>query len=93
VPSVLRIDVSADAWQRQKVEVPHRPFDEVFYEAVAEQPLDTRESAFIAGLAELQARRTACGAGLMEFLQQNVKQFEPAVARQIMDLAREVTNG
>jgi predicted phosphodiesterase len=93
VPSVLRIDVSADAWQRQKVEVPHRPFDEVFYEAVAEQPLDMRESAFIAGLAELQARRTACGAGLMEFLQQNVEQFEPAVARQIMDLAREVTNG
>lgn len=91
VPSVLRIDVTADGYQRQRVEVPHRPFDEVFYEAVAEQPVDTRESAFIAGLAELQARRTACGAGLMEFLEQNITQFEPAVAHQIMDLAREVT--
>jgi hypothetical protein len=91
VPSVLRIDVTATGYERQQVEVPHRPFDEVFYEAVVQQEIDTRESAFIAGLAELQARRTACGAGLVEFLEQNVSQFEPAVARQIMDLAREVT--
>jgi hypothetical protein len=92
VPSVLRIDVSAAGYERQAVTVPHQPFDEVFYDAVIDQAIDTRESAFIAGLAELQARRTACGAGLMEFLDQNLSQFEPAVARQIMDLAREVTS-
>ncbi len=91
VPSVLRIDVGPDGYQRQHVEVPHRPFEEVFYDAVVQPELDTRESAFIAGLADLQARRTACGAGLMEFLQQNVGQFEPAVAKEIMDLAREVS--
>lgn len=91
VPSVLRIDVAATSYERQQVEVPHRPFDEVFFETVAQPPSETRESAFIAGLAELQARRTASGAGLLEFLEQNVTQFEPAVARQIMDLAREVT--
>ncbi len=92
IPSVLRIDVTAEGFQRQQVEVPHRPFEDVFYEQVVEQGIDARESAFIAGLAELQARRTASGAGLIEFLEQNVGEFEPAVAQQILHLAQEVTS-
>ena len=47
-------------------------------------------SAFVAGLAELQARRTASGAGLLPFLEQNLGQFQPAVAAEIMNLAQEV---
>jgi DNA repair exonuclease SbcCD nuclease subunit len=91
VPAVLRIDVSATSFELSHIEVPHRPFDDVFHEAVIETVRQEQSSAFIAGLAELQARRTASGAGLMEFLQSNVTQFDPNVASEIMNLANEVT--
>ena len=92
VPAVLRIDVSPAEYQLTYVAVPHRPFDEVFHEAVLDLPVAAGESAFVTGLAELQARRTVSGAGLKEFLQQNVTQFPPAVADEIMHLAAEVTS-
>jgi predicted phosphodiesterase len=92
VPAALRIDVSADGYELQYVEVPHRPFDEVFHEELVETVGSAVPSQFVAGLAELQARRTESGAGLIEFLQCNLTQFEPAVAEEIMILANEVTN-
>ena len=91
VPAVLRINVAADGYELEYVEVPHRPFEEVFYDAVIADVSETGSSAFVAGLAELQARRTAGGAGLMEFLKQNLDQFEAPVANEIMALAKEVT--
>lgn len=91
VPSVLRIDVSAAGYELSYVSLPHRAFDEIFHETVMESSEPLQASAFVTGLAELQARRTASGAGLMEFLQSNVTQFEPAVADEIMNLANEVT--
>jgi Calcineurin-like phosphoesterase len=94
VPAVLRMDVTTRGHELQYIEVPHRPFEEVFHDYVAEAPVDTSPSAFVRGLAELQARRTASGAGLAEFLQHNVSQFEPAVAAEILRLAEEVlSNG
>jgi hypothetical protein len=90
LPSVLRIEPSSSGWAMNYVEVPHRPFDEVFHEAIADAAVETGQSAFVSGLAELQARRTASGAGLMEFLQNNVSQFEASVATEIMSLAKEV---
>jgi DNA repair exonuclease SbcCD nuclease subunit len=92
VPSVLRIDVSATGYDLLYVALPHRAFDEVFHESLMEEPQQLQASAFVTGLAELQARRTASGAGLMEFLQSNLTQFEPAVALEIMNLANEVTS-
>ena len=92
VPAVLRIDVEPGGWQRCAVEVPHRPFDEIFHEAVVEAQFDASASAFVSGLAELQQRRTQSGCGLMEFLQQNLAQFDAAVGCEIMDLAQEVTD-
>ena len=92
VPAVLRIDVAPDAYRLDYVEVPHRPFEEVFYDAVISDVSETGSSAFVAGLAELQARRTAGGAGLMEFLKQNLDQFEAPVADEIMKLASEVAD-
>jgi DNA repair exonuclease SbcCD nuclease subunit len=92
VPAVLRIDVSPADYALSYITLPHRPFDEVFHEALAETPALLQASAFVAGLAELQARRTASGAGLMEFLHGNAAQFEPAVAAEIMNLAKEVTS-
>jgi hypothetical protein len=89
VPAVLRIDITPDDYRLNYVEVPHRPFEEVFYDAVISDTSETASSAFVAGLAELQARRTAGGAGLMAFLEQNLGQFEMPVADEIMKLANE----
>jgi DNA repair exonuclease SbcCD nuclease subunit len=90
VPSVLRIDVEPQRYELSYVEVPHRPFDEVFHEAVVDAAQGLEQSAFVRGLAELQARRTASGAGLVEFLEKNVGQFPGEVAKEIMGLAKEV---
>jgi DNA repair exonuclease SbcCD nuclease subunit len=92
VPSALRIDVRPDNYELRYVEIPHRPFDEVFHEAVLDPVVDSQQSAFVRGLAELQARRTASGAGLLEFLTSNVGQFPEPVAAEIMNLANEVMN-
>jgi DNA repair exonuclease SbcCD nuclease subunit len=91
VPAVLRMDVGRTGIERSYVEVPHRPFQEVFHEIVVDNPVAAQPSAFVAGLAELQARRTAAGAGLTEFLRANLARFEPAVADEILALAKEVT--
>lgn len=91
-PAALVLEVTADGFAAQFVEVPHRPFDEVFHESVVEQCVSSGQSAFVTGLAELQARRTASGAGLWEFLDHNLGQFEPAVAGEIRALAHEVTS-
>ncbi len=92
IPSVLRIDITGEGFTRQFVEVPHRPFDEVFHSILVEASADGPASAFVAGLAELQARRTESGAGLVTFLQKNLSQFEQPVAAEIMALAQEVTD-
>ena len=92
VPSVLRINVSATSYELTYVELPHQAFDDVFHEVLVDAPDQLPASAFVTGLAELQSRRTASGAGLMEFLQSNVTNFEPAVATEILNLANEVTS-
>ena len=92
VPAVLRIDVVPDAYNLAYVEVPHRPFEEVFYDAVISDVGETGASAFVAGLAELQCGARPSTPGLMEFLGQNLKQFEVPVADEIMKLANEVTD-
>ncbi len=89
-PSVLRLDATDQGWAPTWIEVPHQPFEDVFYEAVAEEEPGEGGSAFIAGLAELQARKTQTGAGLTTFLNKNLSQFDPEVARHIRMLAEEV---
>lgn len=91
VPSVLRVGIADCSFTCEPIEVPHAPFDEVFYPAVAETAESAGSSAFVAGLAELQSRRTAEGAGLREFLKQNLAQFEPDVRDVIWQLAEDVT--
>lgn len=92
VPRVIRIDVFDEKHEVTDIEIPHRPFDEVFFAPLAEIPLaENSASEFVTGLAELTARRTDGGAGLHAFLAENLCQFEPAVAMQIKNLARQVT--
>ncbi len=90
VPSVLAVTVQPDSYAVDYVTVPHQPFDEVFHAGVIETIVEDRPSSFVEGLAELQARRTDSGAGLMHFLEQNVGQFAPPVTEEIRRLASEV---
>ncbi len=92
IPAALRLDVNLEEYIIDHVTIPHAPFDDVFHDTIVETVTESQGSAFVAGLAELQARRTNSGAGLIEFLNQNLSQFEPAVATEILNLTREVTN-
>jgi DNA repair exonuclease SbcCD nuclease subunit len=89
-PSVLRIDVKPDAWYKQAVEVPFRPFEEVFHENVVSEESPLGDSLFVRGLAALESLKTQGGAGLKAFLEQNLDQFDPRVATEIRVLASEV---
>lgn len=89
-PSVLRALVTAQGVVFDRVEVPHAAFEEVFHKQVISEELESQESVFVRGLADLQARKTQSGAGLMEFLNTNLEEFEPEVAEEIRKLAAEV---
>ena len=91
IPQVLQVDVNDDTYQLSDVVIPHRPYDEVFHAAIVDDVDENATSGFVAGLRELMSRRTESGAGLHEFLEQNLDSFEPAVATEIRQLAAEVT--
>lgn len=94
IPRALRIDIDASGWRQQFIEIPHQPFDDVFHAEVLDASLPADESAFVQGLAELMSRRTQSGAGLQEFLHQNLTQFDDRVADEIRSLAQEIlSNG
>ena len=92
IPSVMAIMIESNDWSCEFLEVPHQPFEDVFHEALDEVTADNSRSNFIAGLAELQARRTQTGAGLETFLDANLNEFEKPVADEIRSLAEEVLN-
>jgi predicted phosphodiesterase len=89
-PRVLRMDVAGDGWKASQVDLPHQPFDDVFFPQVASETVDLGESTFIKELAALESARTSGGAGLKEFLDANLAQFPHAVANEIRTLAQEV---
>jgi len=89
-PAVLRIDVTARAWNPTLVNVPCEPYETVFHPMELLGGADAGASNFVAGLRELESIRTTGGAVLRDFLTQNVTQFEAPVQAAIWDLAREV---
>jgi predicted phosphodiesterase len=90
-PTALEFHVqSGRRWTIRRVEVPHGSFDDVFFEMPEIAAANGEGSNFIKGLESLQSFRTAGGAGLLEFLDQNLGQFEPAVQDVIKSLAQEV---
>lgn len=91
VPAVLRVDIWPDRFVPQYVEIPHAPADDVFHEAVFAEESGTTTSQFVEGLRELQLRRTDSGAGLHQFLEQNLDQFPDDVAAEIRRLATLLT--
>ena len=89
-PAALRVGIDASGVSCGHVTVPHQPFENVFHEAVEQEAEAEPGSAFVAGLTELQARRTQTGEGLSLFLEQNLDQFDADVAEEIRQLAKEV---
>lgn len=89
-PGVLRVLVDgAGRWEATRLEVPHRPFEEVFHEPdlVDEPETPTEESAFVRGLEQLVARRTTTGQGLRDFLAANLSAFPEEISRDVRELA------
>jgi DNA repair exonuclease SbcCD nuclease subunit len=89
-PSVLRIDVLNQGWDKQAVEVPFLPYEEVFHPDVISSDIPVDESMFVRGLATLESLKTHGGAGLKAFLAENLGQFDDRVATEIRELAEEV---
>jgi DNA repair exonuclease SbcCD nuclease subunit len=89
-PAVLRVDVFPDHWERQRVPVPHQPFEEVFFPAIAGEDIQSAENAlpaFVKGLLTLERCKTADGSGLREFLDANLDRFDAPVSAAIRALA------
>ena len=89
-PAALRVSVTDDGYATEYVEIPHKPAEEVFHPAVIPDPVSSGQSQFVQGLKEMKLRKTDTGAGLLEFLEHNLDQFEDSVAEEIMILAQEV---
>jgi DNA repair exonuclease SbcCD nuclease subunit len=90
-PSFLKIGIEPGDWQSEYIEIPHEPFDDVFFEAAQLPESADLESSFVQGLAELQAHRTESGAGLVFFLEQNLPAFDEPIAQEVLSLAELVT--
>jgi len=92
VPAVLRMDIASDGQWLHYVNVPHQSADAVFYdlESLKTEEAEHEQSSFVTGLAMLQMRKTDSGAGLMQFLKENVAQFDEDVAAEILNLANAV---
>ncbi len=99
-PHATRVDINQDdgntdcetpGFTAFCIEIPHRPFDEVFHACVEVDETEPGGRTFAAGLKELELRRTDSGAGLHDFIEQNIKQYDPAVADELRTLALAVT--
>jgi predicted phosphodiesterase len=89
-PSALHIDINEKGYSYKQIEAPHKPFEEIFYEAVMDADYDQGSSAFVTGLTELQVRKTETGEGLKSFLEKNLDKFDYDVSKEIMRLTEEV---
>jgi DNA repair exonuclease SbcCD nuclease subunit len=89
-PTVLRISVQNGNWDKQAVEVPCLPYEEVFHEEIVSSDITADESMFVRGLAELESLKTHGGAGLKAFLEQNLGQFDERISAEVRALAEEV---
>lgn len=93
VPSVLRVTPTPGGCERERIAVPHEPFDAVFHPATMSDAADTIEQtlpAFVRGLLSIEQYKTGDGAALREFLDQQLPALQPPVAAAIRELAAEV---
>jgi DNA repair exonuclease SbcCD nuclease subunit len=90
-PAVLRIDVTNDGWMKTRVEIPHKPFEEVFHPIGETPSADAGESSFITGLQSMQKFKTSEGEGLRRLIETNLPRFsDERVKKEILILLKEV---
>lgn len=90
VPSVTRLAWRDGAWAAGRIALPFADFEEVFHLDPATESLPVDSSAFIEGLESLRQLKTEGGAGLLQFLDRNLTNFDDDVADEIRSLAKEV---
>lgn len=91
VPTLMVLKPSAkDRWSTERIALPHEPFDSVFYPMMEQFSEERTGSAFIQGLESIQSMRTESGAGLVQFINHNIGQFEDKVAAIILKLVKEI---
>ena len=91
VPRVLQVTFGESEFETETIDIPHRPFEEVFFQDDNPEEIeDETRSSFVAGLSSLTKRRTASGAGLIDFLDKNLHQYDEGVATEIRSLAKQV---
>lgn len=91
VPGVLRVDVSDAQMTRTHIEVPHRPFDEIFHPIDESPRYERGESGFITSLQSMQKFKTADGQGLCRLIESNLDRFSnERVKIEIQKLLQEV---
>lgn len=92
-PRVLRFDPAESGFTHSWIEVPHRPYEEVFGEPPEtggfEEEADF-SGEFVKGLKALVRKGGSPGEGLIYFIQTNKESLEPDVFREIELLAQEV---
>jgi len=86
---VLKINITTKHWTSEFVEVPHAPFEDVFYLQDFSKKIEIDESIFIKGLADLESIKTT-GAGLINFIEATKESFRPEVIEDIYVLLEEV---
>ncbi|HZL34530.1 MAG TPA: metallophosphoesterase [Tepidisphaeraceae bacterium] len=90
-PCVLRIDVSGDEYTRTRLDVPHRPFEEVFHPVTQAAGPQDGASSFITGLQSMQKFKTSDGEGLCRLIEANLPRLSNERVRQeIVNLLKEV---
>jgi predicted phosphodiesterase len=91
VPGVLRIDVTDDGWTKNRIDVPHKLFEEVFYPLEQATIATPGVSNFISGLKSMQKFKTADGEGLRRLIEDNLSKFtNDRVKAEILILMKEV---
>lgn len=91
LPSITKLIPSAiGQWSVEQIPLPHAPFDYVFFPMMEQFSEERTGSAFIQGLESIQSMRTAGGAGLVQFINSNIGQFEEKVADIILKLVKEI---
>lgn len=91
VPGVLRIDVEAEGWTKTRIELPHKPFEEVFHPVADIGSAQAGESSFITGLQSMQKFKTSEGEGLRRLIEANLPRFSnERVKAEILVLLKEV---
>ena len=91
IPSITKlVPFEISQWKTEQIPLPHEPFDSVFFPMMEHFSEERTGSAFIQGLESIQSMRTTGGAGLVQFINSNIGQFEEKVADIILQLVKEI---